>query len=196
MEQKLYSCPSMFRAIKDFLKRYLPKRFCYVFQSANDRRFWWLAGVPAVRQKRDRVVNYDLQDGCFLETFWIDRPDGAAGWDKGPSAILVVHGSEILKFDCYGNPTGHYHIAASLPLGIRNGLGSRLWFPEATAEQQVDRSIFELKRNLAQYLKRHPRAKVRNTRISKERLAAICGAMRTKMLEDWKQFGEVAGRES
>ena len=175
--------PESWRARLRFITRRLPRHWFYL---TNDRRLWWFTGIADEMRNRVNLVRYDLQEGCFLETYRVDRigPEGTR--EFGPAAFLVVHGSEIIKFDCYGSPAGHYHVATPYPHGIRKGLSGRIWLPEKTAEEQVDRALFELQRNANYYLQTHPRRKVRNTRISEQRLAVVCQQMKSKMLEEVK----------
>ena len=107
----------------------------------------------------------------------------------GPAAIIVIHGSEILKFDCYGDLNAHYHIATPYPRGIRNGFHGRLWWQEKTVKEQLDRTVFELIYNLKSYLATHPRRKVRNTIIDSERLASVCHQLKMRMLQDEERYG-------
>jgi hypothetical protein len=167
-----------------FITRRLPKHWLYL---TNDRRFWWLTGEAQEMQRRPNLVRYDLQEGCFLETYINDRISVGGARYFGPVASLVVHGSDIMRFDCVGPPVGHYHVAAAYPHGIRKGLVGEIWLPERTAEEQIERAIFELQRNSNHYLQTHPRRKVRNTRLDEERLAAICVQMRSRMLEDLRR---------
>ena len=173
--------PESWRLRLRVITRRLPKSWFYL---TNDRRLWWFTGETEDMQKRLRLVRYELQEGCFLETYWNELigPDGKQ--HAGPSACLVVHGSDIVRFDCLGQPLGHYHLASAYPHGIRRGLVGEIWLPEQTAQEQVERTIFELRRNAGHYVQSHPRRKVRNTRLDAERLAAICTEMRSKMLQD------------
>jgi hypothetical protein len=167
-----------------FITRRLPRRWFYL---TNDRRLWWITGEAVEMQKRPKLVRYDLQEGCFFETYLHDQttPDGIRYF--GPSACLVVHGWDIMRFDCLGQPLGHYHVAAPYPHGIRRGLVGEIWLPEKTVQQQVERAIFELQRNAGHYLLAHPKRKVRNTRFDQQRLAAVCAEMKSKMMDDVKQ---------
>ena len=181
-----------------FITRRLPSQWLYL---SNDRRFWWFTGEAEEMQKRKKLVRYELQEGCFLETYLSDQIVADGRRIFGPVAGLVVHGSEILRFDCLGPPFGHYHVAAAYPHGIRKGLVGEIWFPEKTIEGQVERAIVELQRNANHYLQQHPRRRVRHTRFDQERLAAVCAEMKSKMLEDAKRsqsvreggFGSKAG---
>lgn len=173
--------PPHWRRRLHFLTRRIPPHWLYLW---NDRRLDWFTGVAPDMRDRACLVTYDLQPGCFLEAYWVDRVGASGTRDLGPAVFLVVHGSEILKFDCYGTPVGHYHAATPYPHGIRRGLAGRIWLPEATIEEQIDRAIFELCRNANYHLRTHPRRKVRDTVLDEQRLAAVCAEMRVKMLGD------------
>ncbi len=175
--------PESWRSRLHVITRRLPSRWFYL---TNDRRFWWFTGEADEMRKRPRLVRYELQDGCFLETYLNDQTGADGRRYFGPAASLVVHGSDIMRFDCLGHPLGHYHMASPYPYGIRKGLVGEIWLPEKTIEEQIERTIFELQRNSNFYLQKHPRRKVRNTRLDQERLAAVCAKMKSKMLEDLK----------
>jgi hypothetical protein len=177
--------PESWRSRLRFITRRLPKRWFYL---SNDRRLWWVTGESEQMRKRPRLVRYDLQDGCFMETYLNDQTAANGSRYFGPVASLVVHGWDILRFDCLGQPLGHYHFAAPYPHGIRRGLVGEIHLPEKTIEEQVERAILELQRNSGFYLQKHPRRKVRNTRFDQQRLAAVCAEMRSKMLEDANRY--------
>jgi hypothetical protein len=176
--------PESWQARLRFISRRLPRHWFYF---TNDRRVWWFTGEAEEMRKRPNLVRYDLQEGCFLETY-LNNQIGADGkLYFGAAACLVVHEFDIMRFDCVGYPIGHYHFAARYPYGIRKGLTGEIWLPEKTIEEQIDRAIFELQRNSGFYLQKHPKRKVRNTRLNEERLAAVCAEMKSKMLKDVEQ---------
>jgi hypothetical protein len=177
--------PERWRPRFHFITRNVPRHWWYL---TNDRRLWWFTGVADEIKNRNNLVRHELQEGCFLETCWIDRTGPDGNRECGPAIFLVVHGSEIMKFDCYGYPSGHYHVATPYPHGIRKGLTGRILLPEKTREEQVDRAIFELQRNGQYYLQTHPRRKVRSTRLDGRRMAAICAEMRARLREDVKRL--------
>lgn len=176
--------PKRWHHLFHFITRRLPKSWFYL---TNDRRLWWFTGEQASMQQRPRLVRYQLQDGCFVESYLNDQTDDAGNSYFGPSACLVVHGSDVVRFDCLAPSQGHYHLASRYPYGSSRALIGEIWLPEKTLEEQVDRTLFELQQNSAHFLRMHPRRKVRNTRLDKERLAAVCAQMRLKMLEDIAQ---------
>lgn len=166
-----------------FISRRLPRRWFYL---TNDRRLWRFTGEAELMRQRPNLVRYDLQKGCFLETYLIDQIDTDGRRYFGPAACLVVHGFDIMRFDCVGYPLGHYHAMRPYPYGISRGLAGEIWLPEKTIEDQVERAMFEMQRNWSYYLGSHPWPKVRNTRLNQERLTAVCAEMKSKMLEDVK----------
>lgn len=173
--------PESWQARLRFISRRLPRQWFYY---TNDRRLWRFTGETELMRRRPNLVTYELQPGCFLETYLIDQTSADGTRYFGPAAGLVVHGSEIIRFDCVGHPLGHYHAARAYPYGIRKGLAGELWLPEKTIEDQVERAMFEMQRNWSYYLTSHPRRKVRNTRFDQDRLAARCAQMKSKMLDD------------
>jgi hypothetical protein len=182
--------PESWRSRLRFISRRLPKHWFYL---TNDRRLWWFTGEAEEMQNRTNLVRYDLQEGCFMETYFNELvgPDGTRC--SGPAACLVVHGSDIMRFDCLEHSFGHYHVATPYPHGIRKGLVGEIRLPEKTVEEQIERAIFELQRNSSYYLQTHPRRKVRNTCFDEERLAAVCAEMKSKMLEDVKRSPRDSG---
>jgi hypothetical protein len=63
---------------------------------------------------------------------------------KGPAVILKAFDKEILKFDCFGERDGHFHIAPNYNF--------RIYFWERSVEHQIDRTVTELKINGLKYL--------------------------------------------
>lgn len=172
--------PERWHPLFRVVTRRFPKRWFYL---TNDRRLWWFTGEEEEMRKRSRLVRYELQEGCFLETYLNDRTDAEGNQHFGPVACLVVHGSDVARFDCLES-RGHYHLSSRYPHGVSKALVGEIWIREKTLEEQVDRAIFELQRNSGHFLRMHPRRKVRNTRLDNERLAAVCAQLRAKMLED------------
>src|SRR5947209_11385119 len=104
--------PENWQARLRFISRRLPRRWFYL---TNDRRLWRFTGEAELMRQRPNLVRYDLQPGCFLETYLIDQINTEGNRYFGPAACLVVHGFEILRFDCVGHPLGHYHAMKPYP---------------------------------------------------------------------------------
>ncbi len=159
----------------------IPHRFWYLFKPGNDRRYWWLFGVPKSRINRQDLVRYEIEPHCYLEVYWVKQ--AADEEEEGPVAILVVHGREILKLDCYGKGKGHFHFSKKYPHNGLHGLSGRFFFHEETVEAQIERGVFELKVNHKGYLESNSWSRVRRTVIDVNRLEEACTWMRSRMLE-------------
>ena len=131
---------------------------------------------PAERALND-VVLYPVQDHAYLAVYWKDLPIG-----KGPCISLYVYDKEILKFDCFGEDRGHYHTNVNQPSLAPRG-EERLYFSERTIEDQVARSIFEIRRNAAYHLQRNFDPHVTFFKLDRPRLEAALGQAAAKMLE-------------
>ena len=124
------------------------------------------------RARRD-TVRLVVQPDVLLEVCWKDL---AAG--RGPAASLFVLGDEVLRFDCFGRDLGHYHAELVQPERAER----RLYFPEATVEEQVERALFELTRNLDYYLQRNPRREIRHLAVDRAGLEKACAEARVRLL--------------
>jgi hypothetical protein len=100
--------PESWRPRLRVITRRPPKHWFYF---TNDRRFWWFTGEAQEMQNRANLVRYDLQEGCFMETYMNDQIAADGTRYFGAAACLVVHGSDILRFDCLEYPLGHHHAA-------------------------------------------------------------------------------------
>jgi hypothetical protein len=152
------------KVARRLLRRWLPQRF----RSHGER-------TPTIEPWGRDVVRYPIQDKVFLAVYWKVLEHG-----RGPACALFVHGREVLRFDCFGEHKGHYHIGLR---GDDEASAFRLFLPEKTAEEQIDRTLFELTTNLAYYLQRNPDPRVRQTAVAPEQLEGWRGQVKAKMLE-------------
>ena len=109
---------------------------------------------------------------------------GAVCWKslatgKGPCASLFVLDEEVLRFDCFGPGDGHYHVAVTAPGPEPR---RRLYLHEATVDEQIERTVHELTRNLPAYLRYHPRAEVRRCKVDAARMEQLAAEIRERML--------------
>ena len=91
-----------------------------------------------------------------------------------------MYGEEIIKFDCFGKDRGHFHIALYTP-GASNI--SRIFLPEPSIEEQIERAIFEIQRNIEYYMQRNTRRKIRKLRIDRNRIGVAGERAKSKMYE-------------
>jgi hypothetical protein len=120
-----------------------------------------------------------LAPGVDVVTFWLDERIGGGG--TGVCIALFCHGYEILRFDCFGDDLGHFHITPLTPWSIWGGDERRLRFRERSVHDQIERCLFELTANLDFYLQLNPRRCVRQSRIDHEDRVRVCNAVRRRL---------------
>ncbi|MCC5638885.1 hypothetical protein LC593_24255 [Nostoc sp. CHAB 5844] len=155
---------------KTFAKIILPYSYFYRFLQVYRQHFSRLQHHP---EEHD-VVIYKLQSEVIIKVYWKVLPIG-----KGPALALIVSGDEILRFDCFGEDQGHYHVFCGYEYPDRD----RFYFPEKTVEEQINRTIFELDRNLCRYLQLHRSSQIRHLKIDAITLKNVCEQARHQMLK-------------
>jgi len=85
---------------------------------------------------RKDIVKIPIQANAY---FFVYHKNLDIGY--GPTLLLVINDKEILKFDCFGNKLGHYHFMN----------GKRIFFKESTVDEQIDKSIQEIVKNIDKY---------------------------------------------
>ena len=86
---------------------------------------------------RKDLYKIDIEDNVYFLVF-----HKSLSFGFGPSLSLYINNKEILKFDCFGDKKGHYHINNS----------ERIFFIENTCLEQINKIIYELSNNLNYYL--------------------------------------------
>jgi hypothetical protein len=124
---------------------------------------------------RARIAHFVIQPDAYLEVFWKDVAMGS-----GPGLSLVIRDEEVLRFDCLGAGGGHFHIEPER--GISGSSQYRLRFPERTIEEQVERTIFELRTNLDTYLRHNRNPSVRRATLNPGALNQAIDKARSEML--------------
>lgn len=111
---------------------------------------------------RKDEIEFPVQDRVELSVYW---KDVAAG--KGAAIALYALGCEIIRFDCFGSPGGHFHVYRG---DFRDKTGPRFLFPEQSVDEQFQRAEFELRHNSQTYLDTHPARNIRGIRLDPEKL--------------------------
>ncbi|MDN3205052.1 hypothetical protein [Algoriphagus sediminis] len=94
---------------------------------------------PTLVTKHEDEETIKIQEELSFQVYWKILSIG-----KGPAVILKAFDEEILKFDCFGEKKGHFHNAPHYNF--------RIYFTESTIEEQIERTIRELKVNGLKYL--------------------------------------------
>ena len=161
--------------MRSTLKRVLPAPFLRAFKTR--------AGPKPVKKSRRVDLPYeerfparydtaffDIGDGLTLAVYWKDLPLG-----RGPAFSIHAGASEPLKFDCFGKDLGHFHTEAPSVGPQREG---RIWLPEPTRHEQVDRALFEIEKNAVYYISRSPWLAGQDLRPDPEKLSEACDKAR------------------
>ncbi len=157
----------MLSALRTQIKRQLLRHLRY------DASVRFDSGGQAAGIRRD-VEWIRIQPEVDLEVYWKILSIG-----KGPTISLYAFGFHILKFDCFGATDGHFHLFLGWPSPTSE---DRIWLPEPNATAQVERAMFELRRNVTYYLQRHSDQRVRCLRLQSEAWSTACTRAREKML--------------
>jgi hypothetical protein len=123
--------------------------------------------VAAPPVRRDLCV-LPIQDHVQLEVYWKVLAIG-----KGPAVIFRAHGREIMKFDCFGEGKGHYHVAPKW--------GVRIYFEETSASEQIARAAHELRCNAQRCLILQSDERIRKTTLNNKSLAMAIEQARSRM---------------
>jgi len=158
--------------IRNLIRLVLPDRAYQIV-----RRFWWWMtdSKPDFSGRKDLEI-YDVQENLKVDVYW-----QATVFGSGPAFALSVFDQEVLKFDCFGEDDGHYHISFGDRVNVEE---NRLYFKEKTREQQIERSFFELKKNMGYYFQRHCDRRIRTIQIDSIRLEDVLKPIKEKMTTD------------
>lgn len=123
------------------------------------------------RKVRRGVEQFRIDDRVCVEVFW-----KAIEFGTGPALSLFVDQYEVLRFDCSGPGTGHYHIANQSKF-------CRIWMCEQQIEAQIERAVFEVEKNLGFYIDQNPIVGLRGVVPDPGGVTEACVKARLKLLE-------------
>jgi hypothetical protein len=138
-------------------------------------RFARYRASDAYRRDRRDVRRIDAGPGLEFEVFW----KKITGIGRGPACSVLVAGEEVLRLDCFGPGDGHLH-ADFLMLAPEGE--DRLFFGEDTVPAQIERALFEIRRNLPYYTARSRWPPARTFKADPARLEAALAQVRTTLL--------------
>jgi len=120
---------------------------------------------------RKDILKIDIQDNLYVLVFHKILSSGF-----GTAVSLYIHEHEFLKFDCFGENKGHYHIYDSVT-------NNTIYFDEKTCIEQINRSCYELANNINIYLNKSSRNNIREFTIDMPKFTAVIEDIRSKMIE-------------
>ena len=147
---------------KSLLKR-LNKKLTF-----RGSREYPLRPVPRIRHD---IVRYRIDENACLEVFWKYVEQRFA-----PSMSLFVGEYEVLRFDCSGPGSGHFHVADD------SGFYRILMF-EQLKQDQIERGLFEIEKNCQHFLRQNPRTAIRNTRLESDKVSRACAKARHTLMD-------------
>lgn len=165
--------------VKTLAKQWIPRRYHGFFQGN------WIPSAAEIAERdqvRRDVVRYPIQTDVYLETYW-----KIFGLGQGPSLIFYAYGNEVLKFDCYAGK-GHCHIQL---VTQTPGCEDRLALREQTVEEQIERAIFEVTRNLTYWIQRHPSPKVNYLKVDRKKLQEAVQEAKVNLLTYHQKLLEI-----
>jgi hypothetical protein len=130
------------------------------------------------RSARQDWTIHEVAPGVDLVTFWLDERIGGGG--TGVCMALFCHGYEVLRFDCFGEEFGHYHLTPLTLWPVRRRV---LEFYEDTVEGQVEEALFQLSQNLDFYLQINPKRRVRKIKVAPDARTRACNSARDRLHE-------------
>ena len=171
--------PAVLSPLKAPVKRLL-QRWRYDASVRINPEQWDLA--PG--ETRSDVEWIRVQPDVALKVYWKVLPIG-----KGPAVSLYAFEFQVLRFDCFGARDGLCHLLLGWPSPANE---DRIWLPEPNATAQVERTMFELTKNVTYYLQRHNDERVRRLLLESEAWDDACTRAREKMLYFLRTVPELA----
>ena len=120
---------------------------------------------------RKDIYKIDIQDGLYFLVFHKTFNGGF-----GSAVSLYINEFEYLKFDCFGENEGHYHIYDDITNEI-------IYFIEKTCEEQITRTSYELINNIDTYLNKSKNVDIKNFKINHKDFIDKIDDVKNKMLE-------------
>jgi hypothetical protein len=119
---------------------------------------------------RKDIYKVEIQDNLYFLVYHKSLDTGF-----GPSVSIYINSYEFLKFDCFGENKGHYHI-------YNNTTNEETYFTEKTCEEQINKT-YELIKNIDVFLDKSNRIDIQNFKINMNKFLNKIDDIRNKMLE-------------
>jgi hypothetical protein len=119
---------------------------------------------------RNDIYKVTVQDNLYFLVFHKNLPVGF-----GSAVSLYINDFEFLKFDCFGENKGHYHI-------YDNKLNETIYFTEKTPQEQINRTC-ELISNINLFLIKSNKNYIKNFKIDMNIFLNKIDLIKNKLLE-------------
>jgi hypothetical protein len=101
---------------------------------------------------RKDIYKVDIQDNLYFLVFHKKLSKGF-----GSAVSLYINNYEFMKFDCFGENNGHYHI-------YDDKRNEEIFFTEKTCEEQINQTYYLLN-NITVFLNKSNRIDINNFKI-------------------------------
>jgi len=98
---------------------------------------------------RKDVLKIDIQENVYMLVYHKNLDIGF-----GPTVALYLYDVEYIKFDCFGETRGHYHV-------FNKKTDVRIYFTEKTVLEQINKVQHDLTNNVQTYLEASNNNKIR-----------------------------------
>ncbi len=133
-------------------------------------------GLWRNRQRNRKATQaLPVQENAQLIVYWKKEKIGT-----GPSVSLEICGREVVRYDCFGDGLGHYHIFPFDDL--------RIYFDEKTVHEQIKRSLSSIRSNHPHYLRNHHSKKVRDVELKPDNLEKSLAEAKKLMIKYAKEL--------
>ena len=118
---------------------------------------------------RKDIYKVHIQDNLYFLVFHKTLIKGL-----GSAVSLYINDYEYLKFDCFGENKGHYH--------IYNNINEEIYFTEKTCEEQINKTC-NLLTNINVFLSKSNRKDIKYFKIDMDNFINKIDIIMNKMLE-------------
>jgi len=118
---------------------------------------------------RKDIYKVHIQDNLYFLVFHKTLIKGF-----GSAVSLYINDYEYLKFDCFGENKGHYH--------IYNKINEEIYFTEKTCEEQINKTC-NLLTNINVFLAKSNRKDIKYLKIDMDNFINKIDIIMNKMLE-------------
>ena len=119
---------------------------------------------------RKDIHKVEIQDNLYFLVFHKSLHKGF-----GSAVSVYMNNYEFLKFDCFGDKKGHYHI-------FDDKKTEEIYFTEKTCEDQINRT-YEFILNINEFLIKSNRLDIKNFKIDMSNFVNKLDEIKAKMLE-------------
>lgn len=146
--------------------------------------YMWRASNPKAMPRRSlrptvsQLTEVRITEEIDMEVYWL-----MVNKEAGPAASIYAFGDELMRFDCFGNENGHFHINMRQSKLYPSGGSARIYLSKEGYAEQVREAGFWLSHNLKYCLTTNRSSRVRSLVVDAHTLADAAERMMRIMFE-------------